>query len=121
MLTFLSRSIAGRTCDGLSRRNFLRVGTLGLGGLTLADLLMLQPGGVGRPESRDKAVIMIYLPGGPSQIDMYDMKPDAPVEIRGEFKPCQSNVPGFDFCELMPLQAKIADRLAIIRGFKTRG
>src|SRR5262245_20981484 len=102
-----------------SRRAFLRVGALGLGGLTLADLLRLEAKTVSGTSG--KSIIMVYLPGGPSHIDMYDMKPDAPVEIRGEFKPCQSNVPGFDFCELMPLQAKIADRLAIIRGFKTRG
>src|SRR5260370_10025584 len=64
---------------------------------------------------------MVYREGGPSHIDMYDMKPDAPVEYRGEFKPMQTNVPGLDICELMPLQAKIADKLAVIRGFKTRG
>ena len=58
---------------------------------------------------------MIWLNGGPSHIDMYDLKPDAPVEYRGEFKPIQTNVPGFDICELMPLQAKIADKLALVR------
>src|SRR5687767_6316705 len=97
-----------RLCDGLSRREFLRVGALGVGGLTLADLLRLKaqaaPGGAG---SSGKAVIMVYLNGGPSHVDLYDMKPDAPVEIRGEFKPTRTNVPGFDLCELMPLQAQI--------------
>ena len=61
---------------------------------------------------------MVYLNGGPSHIDMYDLKPDAPVEYRGEFKPIRTNVPGMDICELMPLQAKIADKLAIIRNMK---
>ena len=61
---------------------------------------------------------MVYLNGGPSHIDMYDLKPDAPVEYRGEFRPIRTNVPGMDICELMPLQAKIADKLAIIRNMK---
>jgi hypothetical protein len=64
---------------------------------------------------------MIYLPGGPSHIDMYDMKPDAAVEYRGEFKPIQTNVPGMHVCELMPLQARIADKFAIVQGLRTKG
>jgi hypothetical protein len=64
---------------------------------------------------------MVYLPGGPSHIDLYDMKPDAPVEIRGEFKPIKTNVPGMDLCELMPLQSTIADKFAVIRGFQAGG
>src|SRR6267378_3977800 len=60
----------------------------------------------------------MHLWGGPSHIDTYDMKPDAPVEYRGEFKPIRTNVPGFDICELLPLQAQIADKLAIIRNLK---
>ena len=101
-------------CDGISRRNFLQVGGLGLCGMTLADLLHLR----GAEKRSPKAIIMICLPGGPSHIDMYDLKPDAPAEIRGEFKPIQTNVPGLEICELFPLQAKIADRLAIVRGLK---
>ena len=61
---------------------------------------------------------MVYLNGGPSHVDMYDMKPDAPAEYRGEFKPIRTNVPGFDICEHMPLQATIADKLAVIRNMK---
>jgi Protein of unknown function (DUF1501) len=68
-----------------------------------------------RPKSSVKSIIMVYLHGGPSHIDMYDMKPDAPAEFRGQFKPIQTNVPGFDICELMPLQAKIADKMSLIR------
>ncbi len=110
-------------CDGLSRRNFLKLGTLGLGGLTLAELLQLKARGAvssgGRgPRTGSKAVIYVYLWGGPSHIDTYDMKPDAPVEYRGEFKPIKTNVPGFDICELMPLQAQIADKLALVRNLK---
>lgn len=106
-------------CDGISRRHFLRVGSLGMATLSLADLLQLKARGEVRAEARGKSVIMIYLPGGPSHIDMYDMKPDAPAEYRGEFKPIRTNVPGIDLCELMPLQAKIADKLAIVRGLKS--
>src|SRR5262245_22022490 len=102
-------------CDGISRREFLRVGGLGAAGLTLADLLRLKANGAVNAKSTHKAVIMIYLTGGPSHIDMYDLKPEAPAEYRGEFKPINTNVPGIDICEHMPLQAKIADKMAIVR------
>lgn len=115
MLT-LPGANASRLCDGLSRRNFLKVGSLALGGLSLADLLRLRA--QGKATDRSKAVIFVYLWGGPSHLDSYDPKPDAPVEYRGEFKTIQSNVPGFDLCEHMPLQAKIADKLALIRNLK---
>jgi hypothetical protein len=105
-------------CDGLSRRAFLQVGALGVGGLTLADLLRLRADAAAPARAPRKAVIMIYLCGAPPHLDMYDLKPDAPVGIRGEFKPIRTNVPGFDICELMPLQAKIADKLAIIRNLR---
>src|SRR5262245_6159450 len=113
MLTFLSKPVAGRMCDGLSRRDFLRVGTLGLGGLTLADLLRLKA--QGKAAGGHKAVIMIYLPGGPSHIDMYDLKPEAPAEYRGEFKPIQTNVPGVQICEHFSRQAQMWDKFACIR------
>jgi hypothetical protein len=115
MLTFWG-SDRSRTCDGVSRRDFLKVGALGLSGLTLADLLRLRAGAA--PGGPKKSVVMVYLYGGPSHIDTYDLKPDAPAEYRGEFKPIATNVPGFDICELMPLQAKIADKLALIRNMK---
>jgi len=104
-----------RFCRGLTRRNFLKVGGLGLGGLSLAELLRLKAQGAVNPRASSKAVIYVYLWGGPSHIDTYDMKPDAPVEIRGEFNPIRTNVPGFDICELLPLQAQIADKLALVR------
>jgi hypothetical protein len=109
----------GAFCDGVDRRTFLTVGGLALGGLSLADLLRLEARGSDR--AAPKSVIMVYLPGGPSHIDLYDMKPDAPIEIRGQFKPIRTNVPGMDICELMPKQARIADQFAIIRGFRTTG
>jgi hypothetical protein len=121
MLTLLGPRIPGRTCDGVSRRDFLRIGALGIGGLTLADLLRLRAQGEVRPDSTRKSVIMVYLPGGPSHIDMYDLKPDAPAEYRGEFKPIRTNVPGMDVCELMPMHARIADKFSILRGLKTQG
>ncbi len=101
-----------RFCDGISRRNFLQIGAFGAG-LTLAGMLRArEASGTG---SSSKAAIMIYLPGGPSHMDMYDLKPDAPKEFRGEFKPIQTNVPGVQICEHFPLQAKMWDKLACIR------
>jgi hypothetical protein len=117
MLTFLGDSDL-RFCRGLTRRNFLQVGSLGLGGLSLAELLKLRASGSASPRASAKAVIYVYLWGGPSHIDTYDMKPNAPVEIRGEFAPIRTNVPGFDICEYLPLQARIADKLALIRNLR---
>src|SRR5436190_17123952 len=115
MLTF--GGPASRLCDGVSRRDFLKVGGLGAVGLSLADVMRLQAASGSTP--RHKAVISIYLAGGPSHIDMYDLKPDAPVEVRGEFKPIRTNVPGLDVCELMPQHAKIADKIAVVRNLET--
>lgn len=105
-----------RCQDRVRRREFLRVGTLALGGLTLADLLRLKSvaGPQPRPQ-RATAAVLIHLSGGPSHLDMYDMKPSAPIEYRGEFNPIQTNVPGMEICELMPMQARIADKFAILR------
>jgi len=98
----------------LPRRSFLRAGALTLGGLTLGDVLRLRA--ESPTKSRPKSVIMIHLSGGPSHLDMYDMKPQAPVEYRGEFQPIATNVPGMEICELMPQQARIADKFTILRG-----
>jgi hypothetical protein len=114
MLTFFNGG-SEHFCDGISRRSFLRAGGLALGGLALPDLLRLQAQGAVAPERRGKSVIMICLGGGPSHVDTYDMKPEAPSEIRGEFRPIKSNVPGMDLCELLPRQAKIADKFAVVR------
>ena len=120
MLT-IAQNKASCFCDGMSRRRFLQVGGLGVAGLSLADALQLKARGAIRPEARNKSVIMVYLPGGPSHLDMYDMKPDAPVEFRGEFKPIRTNVPGIDICEHMPRHTPIADKLTIVQGLRTFG
>jgi hypothetical protein len=100
-------------CDQLSRRSFLRIGGLALGGLSLPQILRAEAqSGV---TSSHKSVIMIFLSGGPPHQDMVDLKPDAPVEIRGEFKPIHTNVPGIDICEHLPRLAAMTDRLAILR------
>src|SRR5262245_52250520 len=100
-------------CDKLSRRNFLRIGTLGLGGLTLPQLLKAESvAGVGRSQ---KSVIMIYLVGGPPHQDMFDLKPDAPREIAGPWRPIATNIPGFQICEAFPRLAQLADKLVVIR------
>lgn len=107
--------------ENYTRRKFLSVGSLCLGGLTLADLLRLRAEGAVGPHAGQKAVIMVYLPGGASHIDMYDLKPDAPVEYRGEFRPIRTNVPGVNVCELLPHHARIADKFSIVRGIRTHG
>jgi hypothetical protein len=101
-------------CDGLTRRSFLQVGAFGAG-LTLAEMLRARAFGGGVASTSTKSAIMIYLPGGPSHIDMYDLKPEAPAEFRGEFKPIPTNVPGVQICELMPMQAQMWDKLAVVR------
>ena len=109
-------NIAGpqsRFCDGLTRRSWLRIGGLALGGLALPEILRAEAqSGVRSPI---KGIIMVLLPGGPPHLDMYDLKPDAPAEIRGEFRPIATNVPGIEICELMPRLAGMADKLALIR------
>ena len=104
---------ASRTCDGISRRSMLKLGALGLGGLTLPGLLRAEAA-AGKGSST-KAIINIHLGGGPSHQDMFDLKPEAPREFRGEFNPIQTNVPGLEICEHMPLLAKMADKFAVIR------
>ena len=114
-------SVFGRgtkLCDGITRRELLRVGGLAFSGLTLADLLRLRAA-AGKESGRAKSVIMIWLRGGPSHIDSYDMKPAAPAEIRGEFQPIATNVPGIQICEHTPRQAQIMDKLAIVRGIRS--
>jgi len=95
------------------RREFLRVGTLALGGLTLPNLL--QQRAEAATQNAQTSVILFWMWGGPSQLETYDMKPDAPSEYRGPLNPIATNVPGMDICEYMPLQAKIADKFSIIR------
>src|SRR5262245_2912887 len=116
MLTILGNK--QKFCDGISRRNFLRIGAFGAG-LTLADMLRLKAAGATAPAgatgSSSKSAILIYLPGGPSHMDMYDLKPDAPPDFRGEFNPIPTNVAGVQICEHFPMQARMWDKLAVVR------
>jgi hypothetical protein len=91
----------------------LRIGGLGLGGLTLPQLLQAEA--AAKSGRSERSVIMVYLPGGPPHQDMFDLKLEAPAEIRGEFQPIATNVPGIQVCEHLPRLAKLADKLAIIR------
>jgi uncharacterized protein (DUF1501 family) len=106
-------------CDGLSRRDALRIGTAGLFGLglTLPRLLELQAAAPPR-KRRDVSLIYLFLHGGLSTIDTWDMKPDAPAEFRGEFKPIKTNVRGIEVCEHLPKMAKVMDRLSLVRSFR---
>ena len=114
MLTVQGPKPSGKSfCDGVSRRTFLRIGGLGLAGLTLPDLLRTEAqAGV---RNSQKSVIMIYLVGGPPHQDMWDLKPDAPREIAGPWKPIATNVPGMELCEAFPQLARIADKYTIVR------
>ena len=105
-----------RCCDGVTRRGFLRVGALGLAGLTMADHLKLRAAATrdGKP-LESTAIIFFWLGGGASHIDMYDLKPDAPAEIRGEFRPIQSAVPGTLVGDQLPLQARLMDKISVVR------
>src|SRR6267143_4007473 len=113
----------GCTCDGWSRREFMRVGGAGLFGLALGDVLRLQAASESLPDAakakagfgKAKSVILIFLQGGPSHIDIWDPKPDAPSNVRGEFKPIKSNVPGIWLTEVMPKLAKQMDKATLIR------
>ena len=108
-----------RDCEGISRRSLLKIGALGLGGLTLADVLALRSQAAtsapsGGP-SRKTSVIYFEMAGGPTHFETYDPKPEAPAEFRGPLKAIQTVLPGVNFCEVLPEQAKIADKLAIVR------
>lgn len=130
MLSFRHRGT--ELCDGLNRREWLRVGGLSAVGLSLPALLAAKNGWAaptGTPKlasglsgamfGKAKNVIFLWLQGGPPQHETFDPKPEAPLEIRGPFKPVHTNVPGIDFCELLPRTAQRADKLAVIRSLCT--
>jgi hypothetical protein len=110
---------AGRTrtyCDGLSRRSFLKVGVAGMASISLADVLRAKAESAALGQgAKNTSVVLIWLDGGPSHMDMYDMKPEAPAEYRGIWRPIKTNVSGFEISELFPLQAKVADKFSIVR------
>src|SRR5262245_18658910 len=111
--TTFPESTMPATPHRLNRRGFLQIGSLGLGGLTLPGLLRAESAaGV---QSAHKSVILIYLVGGPPHQDMFDLKPDAPKEIAGPWKPAATNVPGIRICEALPRLARIMDRLVVVR------
>ena len=112
MLAILGRR-PSTFCDRQARRHFLKIGGLALGGMALPDLLRAEAAAGAKPSH--KAVIMIYLSGGPSHQDMYDLKMQAPVEIRGSFRPIATNVPGIEICEHLPRLATMMDKFAVIR------
>src|SRR5437762_330906 len=101
----------------MERRSFLKMGVLGLAGLSLPDLLKAEAAAVakGKPVSREKSVIILWMRGGPSQHETWDPKPDAPAEFRGAFGAMPTKVPGIQICDLLPMSAKIMDKWSIIR------
>ncbi len=103
-------------CDGLRRRDFLKAGAIGGAGFSLANYLQLAQAGEVNPHAKGKAGILIYLTGGPSHMDTFDLKPDAPAEFRGTFNPIKTNVSGVEISEHLPKLAKCADKYAILRG-----
>jgi hypothetical protein len=115
MLTF--HGGASRYCDGVPRRSFLKVGALSFGAasLTLADVYRAEAASPQASLAKHKAVINVFLGGGPPHQDMFDLKMDAPAEIRGEMKPIQTSVPGIEICEVFPKMARMMDKFAIVR------
>ncbi|MBQ17424.1 MAG: hypothetical protein CMJ65_09900 [Planctomycetaceae bacterium] len=106
----------GRYCDGLSRRSFVQLGVAGMASAGLGDVARAKAAAAtGKTGTNNNAAIMIWLDGGPSHLDMYDMKPEAPAEYRGIWTPIRTNVPGIELSELFPLQAQVADKFSIVR------
>mgnify|MGYP002623165421 FL=1 len=118
-------SISGqpfRLCDGVARRDVLTAGALGVAGLSLPNLLRATATGATWDDptfGRAKNIIFLFLSGGPPQHETFDPKPEAPLEMRGPFRPISTNVPGIQFCELLPRTAAIADKLTVIRSLST--
>jgi hypothetical protein len=113
-MTPLNQGATGSLCPGpLTRRGFLRLGTLSLTGMSLASVLAGRA--AAGEANKDTSVILLYLHGGPSHLETYDLKPDAPTAYRSIFRPIGTNVPGISLCELFPLQARLADKFALVR------
>src|SRR5262245_44226376 len=103
-------------CSGFTRRSFLQVGAAGLLGLNLPDWLRMEAAGaVDGAKAEVKNCISLFLVGSPGHLDTWDLKPNAPADVRGPFKPINTNVPGIDICEHLPLMAKLADKYSLIR------
>src|SRR5262245_40631756 len=110
------RHASNRCAGPLTRRELLRVGALALGGLTLADVVKARA--AASNEHSDTAVILLYLSGGASHLETYDLKPNAPIEYRSVFDPIRTSVPGLDVCECLPLHARVADKFALVRSVR---
>src|SRR5262245_59043327 len=116
MLTIRGKERTADYCDGISRRNFIQIGGLTMGGLmslSLADLVRAEARG--HSGARDKAVINVFLGGGRPHQDLWEIKTEAPSEIRGEFKPIPTKVPGIQICEVFPRLAQLMDKAVVIR------
>ncbi len=109
------------TCGGVTRRDFLQVGTLGAIGLSLPHYLAAQAAGAIEPDKQDRSCIMIFNLGAPSQLDTFDMKPEAPAEVRGPFKPIATKVPGLQISEILPKHAALADKFSLVRSVQHGG
>jgi hypothetical protein len=106
----------GRYCDGISRRSFLQLGVAGMAGVSLPRLLEARDASASANGSaKNTSVILLWLDGGPSHMDLYDLKPEAPAEYRGIWKPIRTRVPGFDISELFPKQAQVTDKFSMVR------
>ncbi len=106
----------GRYCDGMSRRSFVQIGVAGMASVALPQVLRAKEASVANGAvKKDTAVILLWLDGGPSHMDLYDLKPNAPTEYRGIWMPIRTNVPGVEISEQFPLQAKVADKFSIVR------
>lgn len=104
-----------RYCDGMNRRSFLQLGVAGMASVSLPGILRAKAESARTTPTKDTSVILIWLDGGPGHMDMYDMKPDAPAEYRGLWKPIRTKVPGFDITELFPKQAQVTDKFSMVR------
>src|SRR5437899_383168 len=117
MLTIRGNSTS-RDCSGGTRRDFLRAGSLGLGGLSLPGMLKARTvQATGAQGPNDTSVVWLFLSGGPSHIDTYDVKPNAPSEFRGPFEPIATSLPDYSICELLPQQARVMDKISVVRTF----
>jgi uncharacterized protein (DUF1501 family) len=114
MLQLTGRGQA-HTCDGMTRRDFLQAGALGAVGLSLVDYLALKSEGAVSKDYDERSVIMIFNLGAPSQLDIFDMKPEAPLEIRGPFQPIATASPAFQISEILPLHARLANKFSLVR------
>src|SRR5947208_3026030 len=112
---------AGKTfpyCDGMPRRSFLQLGVAGMASVGLSGVLRAKEASAAKGGKKDTSVILLWLDGGPGHMDMYDMKPQAPAEYRGLWRPIKTNVSGIEVTELFPLRARIADKFSIVRSLQ---